>query len=45
MFLVCSTSVLCDFSKDDLSVAKGRYYLLTSLSVCSYDRILNQEIG
>lgn len=45
MFHVCSTSVLRDFGEDDLGVTKGRYYLLTSLSVGGDDRILNQKVG
>ena len=45
MFDVCSSAVLCDFGEDDLRVAKGGYYLLTGLSVGSYDRILNQKVG
>ena len=45
MFDACSSTVLCDFSEDDLRVAKGGYYLLTGLSVSGYDWVLNEEIG
>ena len=45
IFEACSSTVLCDFGEDDLCVAKGRYYLLTGLSVSGYDWVLNEEIG
>ena len=45
MFDACSSAVLCDFSEDDLCVAKGSYYLLTGLSVSGYDWVLDEEIG